>query len=497
MNIQMIRELLSEKRKEKKIGIICRDDSLTYEEWHNNSEELSRIILKEKSHKLIGLFLPNSIAYAVSYFACLYANKAIVPFYIENAKEEIALTLIECNINVIITSREYAAYIRQISIDYELSIKIVIVNAVGEIESKIILSKQDLLCENWDQDLKDVVVLLPTSGTTSKSKRVMLTNYGLLANIKAHCEALHLTSEEVGLIQLPMMFGYCNTAQFLAHIYLGASSVIGENHFLIGDFYRTVERWKITNFTTVPSILLTFSKNQKRINNISTLKKICFGGGAISVEQLEKIITMFPNIKFIQTYGLTEAGPRVTALPEDSYVRKIGSVGKAIPNVYINIVDDNNQSLPKGKVGEIIVKSDGVMKGYFKNPEDTKKILRRGWLYTGDLGYLTEDDFLYVVGRKKNIIISGGLNICPEEVEKVLLLHSNILDAKVYGKEDELYGEIVCADIVVKNNNPDLIKTLKMFCKEKLSKYKVPAYFFIVNKIEKTYNGKTERSKKR
>lgn len=493
----MIREILSEKRNIKKIGIIYGEASLTYEEWHNNSEKLSEIILEEKSHKIIGLFLPNSIAYAVSYFACLYANKVIAPLYIQNAKEEVVSTLIECNINIIITSKEYAAYIKKISIDYELSLNIYIVNVVGKIDSKIIHNKKEFSYENWDSSLMDVVVLLPTSGTTSKSKRVMLTNRGLLANIKAHCEALHFTSEEVGLIQLPMMFGYCNTAQFLAHVYLGACNVIGENHFLIGDFYRTVEKWKITNFTTVPSILLAISKKKKGGENISTLKKICFGGGAIPIEKLEKIISMFPNIKFIQTYGLTEAGPRVTALPDDSYVKKIGSVGKAISNVQINIVDDDNHKLPKGEIGEIIVKSDGIMKGYFRNPEDTKNILRRGWLYTGDLGYLTEDDFLYVVGRKKNIIISGGMNICPEEVEKVILLHPNILDVKVYGKEDELYGEIVCADIVVKNNNPNLIKMLKIFCMDKLSKYKVPTYFFVVDKIEKTYNGKTDRSKKR
>lgn len=491
----MIRDLLIKLKESNKTGIICGEAALSYKQWHQLSEKLSNEVLKNQCGKIVGLFLPNGIAYAVSYFACLYADKVIAPFHTGTSMNELLYTMKHCGISTLITTEAHFSDIEKLVHMHSIPMSIIVVNDSAEIQrtDSLYANSMPLDISNEDE-LNDVVVLLHTSGTTSRPKRVMLTNQGLLSNIKSHCESLNYDDKEVCLIQLPMMFGYCNTAQFLAHVYLGACIVINPNPFMVADFYRIVEKWGITNFAAVPSMLIALKHSDLLSYDISSLKVICFGGNPIPKSHLVDIINKFPSIAFVQTYGLTEAGPRVTTLPPSHYIEKIGSVGRAIPGVEIRIVDTLGVPLQYGVIGEVIVKSKGIMKGYFKCAEETMEIIRGEWLYTGDMGYLSEDGYLYIVGRKKNIIISGGQNICPEEVEEVIATCPGIIDVKVYGVYDDLLGEVVYADIVTDSDNTDIIQQLKLVCSENLSKYKIPRRFRLVDNISRTYNGKIKRS---
>ena len=201
----------------------------------------------------------------------------------------------------------------------------------------------------------------------------------------------------------------------------------------------------------------------------------------------------FPTIAFVQTYGLTEAGPRVTTLPIQKCNEKVGSVGRAISGVEIKIIDRTGRNLAYGEIGEVLIKSKSIMKGYFRDSEETEKILHSEWLYSGDIGYLSEDGYLYIIGRKKNVIISGGLNICPEEIEEIIMNFEGVVDVIVFGEYDNLLGEVVCADIVVENNDTEIVEQLRKLCAEKLSDYKIPKKIRLVDKIERTYNGKIKR----
>ena len=403
-----IRDLLIRLKDSEKVGIICEEILFSYKKWNWYSEKLSVEILKNESAKIIGLFLPNSIAYAVSYFACLFSNKVVAPFHIGSAINELLHTIKQCGIYTMITTEVYFSYIEEIAHKYNLFMNIIIVNNCGEIKKTVKLNNTIVLTNHsTENELEDVVVLLHTSGTTSSPKRVMLTNYGLLSNIKAHCVSLDLNDKEISLIQLPMMFGYCHTAQFLTHIFLNACIVINPNPFLTTNFYQLVEKWHITNFTAVPSILLALLKTKKISRDISSLKIVCFGGSPISKTKLLKLMNKFPSIAFIQTYGMTEAGPRITTVPRFSYIEKIGSVGQAIPNVLVRIIDSFGKTLPAGVIGEVIVKSKGVMKGYYKCENETKKILYDGWLHTGDLGYLSDE---YRIGDKIDIVGTAEIN---------------------------------------------------------------------------------------
>lgn len=204
------------------------------------------------------------------------------------------------------------------------------------------------------------------------------------------------------------------------------------------------------------------------------------------------LIIMF-WIGIVQTYGQTEASPRVTCLlPKDS-IRKLGSVGKALPGVEVRIFDDDcNEVLPNVK-GEIVVKGKNVMRGYYKKPDETKKVLKDGWLHTGDIGMFDDEGFLYVVGRIKNIIISGGLNIYPEEIEELLRSIPAVQEAVVLPKFHELLAEVPVAKVVLRKGSKITERDLLKYCREKLEIHKVPSEVSIVSNIEKTYNGKIRR----
>jgi long-chain acyl-CoA synthetase len=491
----MIRDLLARLKESNKIGLICGEEALSYKQWHQLSEKLSNEVLKNQYGKIVGLFLPNGIAYAVSYFASLYADKVIAPFHTGSSMNELLYTLKHCGISILITTEAHFSHIETLVHIHCIPISIIVVNDSAEIQKTVAFYANSIPLDISNKDeLNDVAVLLHTSGTTSRPKRVMLTNQGLLCNIKSHCKSLNYDDKEVCLVQLPMMFGYCNTAQFLAHVYLGACIVINPNPFMAVDFYRLIEKQGITNFTAVPSILIALNRSNLLSYDISTLKVICFGGNPIPKSHLLDIVRKFPTIAFVQTYGLTEAGPRVTTMPPSHYIEKIGSVGRAIPDVEIRIIDTFGLSVQHGEVGEVIVKSKGIMKGYFRCAEETMAIIRGEWLHTGDMGYLSVDGYLYIVGRKKNIIISGGQNISPEEVEEVIASCPGIIAVKVYGENDDLLGEVVCADIVSDSEKTDINQQLKLICSETLSKHKIPRHFRIVDDICRTYNGKIKRS---
>ena len=210
------------------------------------------------------------------------------------------------------------------------------------------------------------------------------------------------------------------------------------------------------------------------------------------VEKLKELIIKFNTVGFVQTYGQTEASPRTTALlPEDS-LYKIGSVGKTIPNVKVKIINEAGNDVNANEIGEIIIQGKNVMKGYYKQDIITNETIVDKWLHTGDLGYMDNEGYLYLTGRKRNMIISGGINIYPEEIEEVLMQHPNIRDVCVVSEEHTLLGEVPIAKVVLKHNL-NSASNLREFCSAKLANYKIPVRFEIVNELSKTYNGKIRR----
>lgn len=492
----VLKEILYQHQNNSKIAMKSEGRTIEYKNLFNKSKELAEVlnnIYEASAH--ISIYLPNSIEYAISYFAIAFCDKTIIPIHTSSTKNEVLYTLHYCDSNVVITNNEFLKNIEEFLLDF--SYKFFIIN----IDNKdiICLNKKDnpfiqsILSENMTSDEK-IAIMLQTSGTTSKPKRVMLSHRNLSSNIISNIESWQLQTTDITLMQLPMNFSYCNTAQFLTHLYLGATIVLMNNVFTPRRFFHLVNDECITNFVTVPPYLQLLAGSYNR-NNISTLKKVFFGGGSMPVDKLKHLMHYFPTIKFIQTYGQTEAAPRITTVPEDYIYKKIGSVGKPIPNIELQIVNLLDKDVNYGEIGEIKIRGDNIMKGYYKRPEETKEVIREGWLYTGDLGFLDSDGFIYLVGRKRNIIICGGCNVHPEEIEEVLLRYPNVKEVCVEAAFDSLLGEIPIAKVVLHRcchiNETEI--ALKKFCYSQLSGYKIPKKFIFVDEIKKTMSGKTIR----
>lgn len=493
----LIKDILMKNKNNDKVVIKYSNNEITYKQFYFQAMFYSDTLKGKCNYsKNIGIFLPNSIQYAVAYFAIALMDKVIVPIGIQAKKAEIQSTIDYCGLQVIITNSQYKDYLDDFLND--IDINVAVFNLDDNTSSELGLGTQNLSLRNNTTEMideNDVAIMLHTSGTTSKPKRVMLTHKNLITNIKSNIESLKFAEDDKVLIALPMFFGYCNTAQFLTHLYVGASIVIMDGMFMPNIFFRIVQDEKITNFTGVPSMLLMLlNYRNKHKYDISSLRYICFGGGNMPVEKLKQLIETFPSVGFVQTYGQTEASPRVTALLPDDSLRKVGSVGKPIPNVKVRIVNEKGQDVGVGETGEIIVQGDNVMKGYYMRPEETAKTLKEGWLYTGDLAVYDDEGYFYLVGRKKNMIISGGLNIYPEEIEELLMCHPAVKEICVIGESHDLMGEVPVAKIVLKDDVKGISEgELKNYCMDNLANYKVPSRVEFVNELPKTATGKIRR----
>lgn len=484
-----IKDILIRQKDNKNIAICYKDSKISYDKLYNKVEVHAKNIRRLKHNRNVGIFFHNSIDYAIGYFSVAFNDNIIIPIE-DTIKDNTLKSIITyCEISLIITNNENFEYLTNMLANYEYKVDIYNIDTAA-----VTNYGGEVTIHQGNEDEDDVAIMLHTSGTTSNPKKVMLTNTGLIANIESNIASIGITKDDVCLIVLPMFFGYCNTSQFLTHLYLGARLVIYDSTFIPRKFLNMIDEEKCTNTTCVPSMLFMIVKSINRDKyDLSSLRYLCFGGGIMPIDILKKIIAFFDKTGIIQTYGQTEASPRVTCLLPDDTQRKIGSVGKAIPNVCVDIFDENEKPVGKNVIGEIVVKGKNVMKGYYKNPEITSKTIRNGWLHTGDLGKFDDEGYLYIVGRIKNIIISGGLNIYPEEIEEVLINNPNVKEVVVLPEAHDILGEIPYAKIVLKENCYISQDDLLSYCIEKLPANKIPSKIIFCNELEKTYTGKLKR----
>lgn len=491
----LIKDLLLRQRNNPSVAITCNGQRKTYRQFYRDVTHVSSVLHVKKASDAdnIGIFIPNSTEYALAYFSITFLGKVIVPIPIHSKKMEVVSTVDYCKLRTIITLRKFHDTLRTfVEGTAHNDIRIICLDElVGKKPRRIPAIPNPKVHET------DTAILLHTSGTTSNPKKVMLSHRNLISNIESNIASLQLTVTDKTLIALPMPFGYCNTAQFLTHIYLGASITILHGIFAPHKLFQIVQDEKITNFTAVPSMLLMLlnPEHKNTSYDISSLKYVCFGGGIMPVAKLRKLIKAYPSIGFTHTYGQTEASPRLTCLlPKDS-LKKLGSVGKPIPNVNLKIIASNGAEVKGQEAGEIIAAGRNIMKGYYNRPEETQKVIKDGWLHTGDLGRYDKDGYIYLVGRKKNIIISGGYNIYPEEIEELLMTHPCIKEVVVRGEPHAMLGEIPVAKIVLKDPKTEVSpKELVNYCLTHLSNHKVPKKYYFIDELEKTYNGKLKRA---
>ncbi len=271
-----------------------------------------------------------------------------------------------------------------------------------------------------------------------------------------------------------------------------------EGGFNAVDVLSYIEKEKITRCQMVPTMIHTLLQTPDIEKfNLSSLKLILYAGAPMPVELLKNALKVF-KCGFAQLYGQTESGPFTTVLkPEDHIldgsekkIQRLASSGRAVLNYEVRIVDEDGNDVKTGEVGEIIVRSESMMKGYWNMPEETAKKLRNGWLYTGDLGRMDEDGYIYIVERKNDMIISGGVNIYPREIEEVLYRHPAVSEVSVIGVPDEHWGEVPKAIVVLKEGKTATEEEIIKFCGEHLAGYKKPKSVEFWKELPKSPQGK-------
>lgn len=336
----------------------------------------------------------------------------------------------------------------------------------------------------------DVAVILYTSGTTGKPKGAMLTHKNLYSNAKDIGEYLKMNSSDRVITTLPMFHVFSLSVVVNAPLISGSTLLIVPK-FSPKEIFRLAKKYEATVFAGVPTMYnFLYQYPDGNPKDISTLRLCISGGSSMPVALLKNFEKKF-NVFVSEGYGLSEASPVTSFNPLDR-PRKPGSIGTSILNVENKVVNELGEEVPVGQVGELVVRGPNVMKGYYKMTEETAVTIRDGWLYTGDLARMDEEGYIYIVDRKKDLVIVGGFNVYPREVEEVLYEHPEIVEAAVIGVPDPDQGEAIKSFVVRKNptlTEADIIE----YCKQHLAKYKLPKTIEFLEELPKNTTGKILR----
>jgi len=463
--------------------------NITYGDLMVEIDKKSNFLLQKgvKKGDFISLVSKNTISFVTWYFAVHKIEAILIPLSDSIGKWEIRKLIQLISIDHIIFSEQQKSEFH----NFECSNINVYLNS-------FLISFKQIRNRKKEEIDSEVSILLRTSGSIGNSKIVMHTNESILTNALAHSNAVNLNQDENTLVILPLTFSFAHTCQMLAVLFNGGTiNLLNIPFFSPETMVKVISQEKITSTSLVFLHLKRWEQviNKLGHQNIETLNFVCYAGGPTSSECIIKLSQKYPKIKFLQAYGLTEAGPRVTIVRKNDTINPSENhhSGQPVENVLIEIRDENNITLPIRQQGEVFIKSPSIMKGYYMNEKLTNEVLTNGWLKTGDIGFLDEKNRLSILSRKKNIIITMGSNVYPEEIEEYLLQHPYVGEVLVLGEKDNYAGEIIVAN-VVRTNEIITSHELINFCKEGLAIYKVPKIIRFVEKIPRTNSGKIIRA---
>ncbi|MFT9846102.1 fatty acid--CoA ligase family protein [Aneurinibacillus sp. REN35] len=479
-----------------RIAYIFQDMQVTYGELYQQAKSTAAYLSAKGIGKgdYVALLLGNSPHFVISYYGVLLSGAAVVPINPIYTPKEIMYILHNSRAQLAIAAAPLLPVFEGIKQQLADLREVVLVGGDGEhtwvtpFDKLIAHSSQGWQGPKLQGD--DLAVILYTSGTTGQPKGAMLTQRNMASNADAIAEYLCVAGEDIFVTVLPMFHVFCMTVCMNAPIAIGATMLILPK-FSPTDVVEAIKTHQATVFAGVPTMYnFIMQTPDVSVEALASLRICISGGASLPVALLHNFEKKFGKV-ISEGYGLSEAAP-VTAFNPVQGVRKPGSIGVNIPGVENKIVDAEGEELARGQVGELIVRGPNVMKGYLNMPEETSRTLQDGWLYTGDMGYMDEDGYIFIVDRKKDMIIVGGYNVYPREVEEVLYEHPQIIEAAVIGVPDENVGEAVQAYVV--SRDPSLTaEELIAYCQSGLAKYKVPSKIIFIEELPKNTTGKILR----
>jgi len=446
-------------------ALVSEGRQFTHRELQSRCRRLAAV-LKEKGAEpgdRIAILAANTNHYIESYITIPAAGYVIVPLNTRHAEPELRYAIEDAGASILLTDRDSGALselcetVVMIPEEYET-----LIEAADEAELGVGITEDSL------------AGLFYTGGTTGASKGVMLTHRNLIANTFNFMTMAPPAADSVYLIMAPL-FHAAGSNGVLGGIWTG-SCQIALKVFDPATALDFIEEYRVTHTLGVPTMIAAIAELQHaQPRDTSTLHMVAHGGSPIATEVVRRATEAFPTAEFVHVYGMTEASPLVTGLRNEENLLghdRSRSCGQALIGVQVKIIDEAGVEVPCGEVGELAARGSNIMKGYWRKPEQTEEVLKDGWYRSGDMGYMDDEGFVFLVDRAKDMIVSGGENVYCTEVEEALYKHPAVLEAAVFGVPDEDWGEAVHAVVVPRESVT--ADELIAFCREHIAGYKLP-----------------------
>lgn len=495
----------SAERYPKKNAVITETDLATYAQINLAANQLARLLIDYNitNNDIVVLIMENSIAYVISYYAILKTGAAVVPFSNDLKPESINHLLKELAPKAIITSKKFERLLNTCDLNSS-TLKAMIIKDISIQWTQInfpVIPWSELSTYKDSSNLgkkiakESLASIIYTSGSSGKPKGVMLSHLNIESNTNSICQYLNLTCNDIQMIVLP--FFYVMGKSLLNTLFSVGGTIVINNKFAFpASVLNQMVKEKVTLFSGVPStyaLLLNRSPLRTYKNKLTALRCCTQAGGHMASNiktELKKALPDHTDICIM--YGATEASARLAYLKPDQFLKKINSIGKPIPGVKIKILDDKNREVSAGQTGELVASGENIMIGYWKDPEATSKVLYGNGYHTGDQGYIDEDGFYFIKGRKDNLLKVGGHRINPQEVEDAIIDTGLVIETAVIGIKDYLLGNKLIALVTPKKKEID-INLILSECSKLLPKQKMPAEIKFVKTLPKNANGKTDK----
>lgn len=474
-----------------KVAVLWTGGSDTYQGIDAKASAIAAALMERglRPGQRVGIHTANIPEFVYTYFGVLKAGGEVVPINVMLKENELVWLGRDSELIFVVTQQPFVKEILAARAGIPSLQEVFCVSP----ESEDTTPFESLFSDQGShvagqQDPEDVAVIFYTSGTTGHPKGAMLTHRNLYSNALATAETYEYAANDVIVFGMPLFHSSGQTNAMNAAFSSGAALVMIPR-FSPDSVFDAFRSFPVSVFIGVPTMYHQILYHPEAERFASGNLRVCIVGAAAMPAQLFNAVAERYGVPITEGYGLSEGGPVVAHNPIRG-VKKIGSVGIAVPGVSVQVVDEHDNPLPPGEIGEFVVQGPNVMKGYLNQPHATSEALKNGWLHTGDLARMDEEGYVFIVDRKKDMILTGGFNIYPREVEEVLYTHPAVSEAAVIGLPDEEKGELACAYVILKPGHVSSEGEIIVYCREQMAAYKAPRKVRFVEKLPKSPSGK-------
>ena len=494
MNFQNLRELLEARAAAatEKVFLFSEADGrrFTYGEFDAAVNRAANMLSSRGVGKgdVVGLLLPNSAEYVVAYFACFKLGALAGPVNSLLKTEEMAYVVGNSEAKLLLYNAQFAEQVSELQGEVKTLRETVVFD--DERAATKGLSDEPGAWGGAGLARDDEAIIIYTSGTTGKPKGCLLTHGNIIANARQIVEWLGFDENDRLLTIMPLFHMNAVSVTTASALYAGGSTVTS-TRFSASRFWQVVSDYRVTSFGSVATmlsmLLKTYPEGVPAGLNTERLRFAMCGSAPVPAEVMRRFEETFQCL-VVEGYGLSESTCRSTFNPPDRR-RRPGSCGLPIGNE-MRVVDEDDKELPDGQSGEIVMRGENIFKGYFKNEEATARAFRGGWFHTGDVGFRDSEGFYHIIDRKSDMVIRGGENIYPREIDEVIYRHPAVAEAAAFGVPDPLYGEDVAAFVVPREGHEVTGEEVAAYCREHLADYKCPKAVRVVTSLPKGPTGK-------